>query len=73
MITVFFTDKEVKNFEDVKNCDLEMFNKFFWSLIKKGVYIAPSQFEASFLSTAHSDEDINKTLNAIEDTFKKLV
>jgi len=73
MITVFFTDKEVKNFEDVKNCDLEMFNKFFWSLIEKGVYIAPSQFEASFLSTAHSDEDINKTLNAIEDTFKKLV
>ena len=72
MITVFFTDKEVKNFEDVKNCDLEMFNRFFWSLIEKGVYIAPSQFEASFLSTAHSEEDINKTLNAIEDTFKEI-
>jgi glutamate-1-semialdehyde 2,1-aminomutase len=73
MITMFFTDKEVKNFQDAKSSDLEMFNKFFWSMIEKGVYLAPSQFEASFLSTAHSDEDINKTLNAVEDTFKELL
>ncbi len=72
MITLFFTDKEPKNFVDVKQCDLETFNKFFWSLLDKGVYIAPSQFEASFLSTAHSKEDINQTLNAVEDTFKEI-
>ncbi|NPA54506.1 MAG: glutamate-1-semialdehyde 2,1-aminomutase, partial [Aquificae bacterium] len=72
MITLFFTDKEVKNFEDAKSSDLDMFNTFFWSLIEKGIYIAPSQFEASFLSTAHSDEDIDRTLNAIEDTFKEI-
>lgn len=72
MITLFFTDKEPKNFVDVKQCDLETFNKFFWSLLDKGVYIAPSQFEASFLSTAHSKEDINQTLNAVEYTFKEL-
>ncbi len=72
MITLFFTDKEPKNFNDVKQCDLETFTQFFWSLLDKGVYIAPSQFEASFLSTAHSREDINQTLNAVEDTFKEL-
>jgi len=72
MITLFFTDKKVKNFEDAKSSDLDTFNKFFWSLLERGVYIAPSQFEASFLSTAHSDEDIAKTLNAVEDVFKTL-
>jgi len=72
MITMFFTDKEVKNFADAKSCNLELFNKFYISMLEKGVYLAPSQFEASFLSTAHSDEDINKTLNAIEDVFKTL-
>ncbi|WP_457635403.1 glutamate-1-semialdehyde 2,1-aminomutase [Persephonella sp.] len=72
MITMFFTDKEVKNFNDAKSSDLELFNRFYRLMLEKGVYLAPSQFEASFLSTAHSDEDINKTLNAVEDTFKQL-
>jgi len=72
MITMFFTDKEVKNFADAKSSDLELFNRFYKLMLEKGVYLAPSQFEASFLSTAHSDEDINKTLNAIEDTFKEI-
>ena len=72
MITMFFTDKEVKNFADAKSSDLELFNKFYKLMLEKGIYLAPSQFEASFLSTAHSDEDIATTLNAIEDTFKQL-
>ncbi|RMA97780.1 glutamate-1-semialdehyde 2,1-aminomutase [Hydrogenothermus marinus] len=72
MMTIFFTDKEVKNFEDAKSSDLETFNKFYISMLEKGIYLAPSQFEASFLSTAHSDEDIEKTLNAIEDSFKEI-
>jgi len=73
MITMFFTDKEVKNFADAKSSDLELFNRFYKLMLERGIYLAPSQFEASFLSTAHSDEDINKTLNAIEDTFKEIV
>ncbi|RMD47181.1 MAG: glutamate-1-semialdehyde-2,1-aminomutase [Aquificota bacterium] len=72
MITMFFTDKEVKNFADAKSSDLETFNKFYISMLEKGIYLAPSQFEASFLSIAHSEEDINNTLNAIEDVFKIL-
>ena len=72
MITLFFTDREVKNFSDAKSCDLELFNRFYRLMLDKGIYLAPSQFEASFLSTAHSDEDINRTLNAVEDSFKQL-
>ncbi|WP_457638988.1 glutamate-1-semialdehyde 2,1-aminomutase [Persephonella sp.] len=72
MITMFFTDREVKNFEDAKSSDLQLFNRFYRLMLEKGVYLAPSQFEASFLSTAHSDEDISKTLNAVEDSFKEL-
>jgi len=72
MITLFFTEKKVENFSDARSCDLELFNKFYRLMLEKGIYLAPSQFEASFLSTAHSEEDINRTLNALEDTFKQL-
>ncbi|NPA57825.1 MAG: aminotransferase class III-fold pyridoxal phosphate-dependent enzyme, partial [Aquificae bacterium] len=72
MITMFFTDRKVRNFEDAKSSDLETFNRFYKLMLEKGIYLAPSQFEASFLSTAHSDGDIDKTLNAIEDSFKEL-
>ncbi|RUM61479.1 MAG: glutamate-1-semialdehyde-2,1-aminomutase [Persephonella sp.] len=70
MITLFFTDREVKNFTDAKSSDLEMFAKFFRELLKRGIYLPASQFEAWFLSTAHSKEDIGETLNKIEDVFK---
>ncbi len=72
MITVFFTDKQVVDFETAKSSDLETFSKFFRLMLEKGVYLAPSQFEASFLSTAHSDGDIEETLNKAEETFKSL-
>jgi len=72
MITVFFTDKQVKDFETAKSSNLETFSKFFRLMLEKGVYIAPSQFEASFLSTAHSDSDIDETLNKAEEAFKSL-
>ncbi len=72
MITAFFTDKDVVDFETAKSSDLEKYAKFFRLMLENGVYFAPSQFEASFLSTAHSDIDIEETLNKIEDTFKKL-
>ncbi len=72
MITLFFTDKKVVDFETAKSSDLEKYAKFFRLMLEKGVYFAPSQFEASFLSTAHSDNDIDETLNKIEDSFKEL-
>ncbi len=72
MITVFFTDKQVVDFETAKSSDLETFSKFFRLMLERGVYLAPSQFEASFLSTAHSDSDIDETLNKAEEVFKLL-
>lgn len=65
MLNPFFTDKHVSNFEDAKSCDTERFAKFFWGLTDNGLYIPPSQFEAWFLSTALSDSDLDKTIEAI--------
>ena len=65
MMTIFFTSlKEVRNYEDAKSCDTEMFNKFFKYLLKKGIYIAPSQFEAMFLCVKHTEEQIEEFLEA---------
>ncbi|WP_312580205.1 glutamate-1-semialdehyde 2,1-aminomutase [Clostridium sp.] len=67
MMTIFFTDlKEVKNYEDAKTCDTKLFSKFYMHMLKNGIYIAPSQFEALFLSVAHTEENIDKFL----DVFK---
>ncbi|NPA52321.1 MAG: glutamate-1-semialdehyde 2,1-aminomutase [Aquificae bacterium] len=72
MITTFFTDTEVVDFETAKSSDLEKFSTFFRLMLENGVYFAPSQFEASFLSTAHSEKDIDETLDKIEHAFKRL-
>ncbi|WP_454054250.1 glutamate-1-semialdehyde 2,1-aminomutase [Clostridium sp. Marseille-Q7071] len=67
MMTIFFTDlKEVKNYEDAKTCNTKLFSKFYMHMLKNGIYIAPSQFEALFLSVAHTEENIDKFL----DVFK---
>jgi len=49
------------NVDDVKLCDFGAFRKFFWSALDQGVYFAPSQYEAGFISLAHSEEDVAKT------------
>ncbi len=65
MFTVFFTDQpSVHCFNDVCACDLAFFGRFFNAMLDEGVYLAPSQFEAAFVSAAHSDADIDATLEA---------
>jgi glutamate-1-semialdehyde 2,1-aminomutase len=73
MLGMFFTDRDVACFEDAKTCDLELFSSFYQGMRQQGVYIAPSQFEALFLSTAHADEHIDATANAAEQVLKSLV
>jgi glutamate-1-semialdehyde 2,1-aminomutase len=68
MFCLFFTDAEIINLDSVKTQDLEMFRKLFWSMIDKGIYIAPSPYETGFLSLAHTHEDIDETLHALEQT-----
>ena len=73
MFGFFFTEAEqVKNFSDVCDCDVEKFKKFFHLMLEEGVYLAPSAFEAGFLSLAHTDQDIEDTLQAAKRAFEKL-
>jgi glutamate-1-semialdehyde 2,1-aminomutase len=72
MFTGFFTDKKVRDFETAKTSDTIRFGKYFLSLLKNGVNFAPSQFEAGFLSLAHTKADINKTVEAARKSLKRL-
>ncbi|MBU0571520.1 MAG: glutamate-1-semialdehyde 2,1-aminomutase [Candidatus Omnitrophica bacterium] len=72
MFSIFFTDRKVKNFSTAKTQDTDLFKEFFHGLLKEGVYFSPSGFEANFLSTFHKDAEINKTLEAVERTFKAM-
>ena len=66
MLNPFFSSKTISNFDDAQQCDTKQFATFFWELIKDGVFIPPSQFEAWFLSSALSENDIEKTSKAID-------
>ncbi|MDR0532678.1 MAG: glutamate-1-semialdehyde 2,1-aminomutase [Verrucomicrobiales bacterium] len=66
MWCLFFTDKEVHNLEDAKTADLAAFNKYFHGMLENGVYVPPSQFETCFISLAHGEVEIRKTLTAME-------
>ncbi|MCK5310785.1 MAG: aspartate aminotransferase family protein, partial [Desulfobacteraceae bacterium] len=72
MAGVFFNKSDVNNFDDAKESDLKMFSTYYHGMLKKGVYLAPSQFEAIFMSTAHTDEDIEKTITAAAEVMKDL-
>ena len=72
MFTVFFSDKPVRNFDDASACDIPAFRRYFSAMLHAGIYIAPSQYEAGFLSIAHTDEEIETTLRAGAEAFKSL-
>jgi len=74
MFTVFFTElPAVTCCTDVsRHCDLAFFGKFFNAMLDEGVYLAPSQYEAAFMSAAHSDADIDATIAAAGRALKKL-
>jgi len=69
MFTFFFTEGPVTDWESAKVSDTARFGRFFHAMLERGVYLAPSQFEAAFLSAAHSDEDIERTLAAAREAF----
>jgi len=73
MFGIFFTDeKEVSTFEQVTACDQERFKKFFHGMLAEGIYLAPSSYEAGFVSAAHGDAEIQATLDAAEKVFATL-
>jgi len=72
LMSCFFTQKKVENFSDAKSADVKLFKAFFASMLKKGIYLAPSPFEAMFISAALTKKDIEKTFFAAQNTFKRL-
>ena len=72
MFTTFFTDQAVINWETAKSANTEKYAQYFRAMLEKGVYFAPSQFEAGFMSTAHHEEDIIKTVAAAQKAFRSL-
>jgi glutamate-1-semialdehyde 2,1-aminomutase len=73
MLTLFFTEEEsVQSFADVNKCDTDLFARFFKLSLDNGVYFAPSQYEACFVSAAHTDEDIQTTIEAAYNALKTI-
>jgi glutamate-1-semialdehyde 2,1-aminomutase len=69
MFTLFFTDQDVFDFESAKTCDMQRFNRFFHAMLDRGVSLPPSQFEAAFISAAHTAADIDRTIEAAVKAF----
>jgi len=67
MLTLFFGVDRVRNAAEARDCDRARFVRFFHGMLKRGVYFPPSPFEAAFVSLAHTDGNLNKTLEAFED------
>jgi glutamate-1-semialdehyde 2,1-aminomutase len=73
MFGMFFSKEDtVSRFDQVMACNMEHFQKFFHGMLDNGVYLAPSAFEAGFISKAHGDEEIQFTLDAAEKAFAAL-
>ena len=69
MFTLFLTDRDVFDFESAKTCDMQRFNRFFHAMLDRGVSLPPSQFEAAFISAAHTAADIDRTIEAAVKAF----
>jgi glutamate-1-semialdehyde 2,1-aminomutase len=71
-MSCFFTDRPVRNLADVQSADMARFKRFFCNMLDAGIYLAPSGYEAMFLSTAHTQEDIERTIDAAKEAFSWL-
>jgi glutamate-1-semialdehyde 2,1-aminomutase len=71
MFTFFFTPEPVTDFQSAKRSDVARFGEFFHWMLDRGVYLPPSQFEAAFVSAAHTEEDIHRTVEAVRAFFER--
>ena len=69
MFGMFFSEEPVRNYQDALKSDTARFTRFFQSMLRQGIYLAPSAFESLFLSTAHSDDDLEQTAAAARTAF----
>jgi glutamate-1-semialdehyde 2,1-aminomutase len=72
MFGIYFRDAAPRSFAEVMQCDRDRFNRFFHEMLKRGVYLAPSAYEAGFVSAAHGAAEIEETLRAAREAFSKV-
>lgn len=70
--TLLFTDREVHNYSDALTCDTKMYGRFFSAMLNQGIYLAPAQFEAAFISYSHTEEDISRMLECAEKALRSV-
>ncbi len=70
MLTLFFHDGPVRNYDDARGSDTRLFGRFFWEMLARGVYLPCSQFEAAFVSAAHTEDDIDRTIDAAREALR---
>jgi glutamate-1-semialdehyde 2,1-aminomutase len=73
IMSCFFTEGKVRNFADVQLTNIKQFKRFFAEMLKQGIYLAPSAYEAMFISLAHTKQDIEKTVEAAKNAFQKII
>ncbi len=73
IMSCFFTDRPVRNFANVQSTNIKHFKKFFAEMLKQGIYLAPSAYEAMFISLAHTQQDIQKTIEAAKNSFRLII
>jgi glutamate-1-semialdehyde 2,1-aminomutase len=71
MVSIFFTEGPVTDFGSAAASDTKAFKDFFWHMLSRGVYLAPSQYEAGFISSAHSEKDLDRTFEAASEWFAR--
>ena len=69
MMCMFFTENPVDDFKSAVSSDAALYGKYFHEMLNRGIYLAPAQFEALFVSTAHSKEDLDKTIKAHKESL----
>jgi glutamate-1-semialdehyde 2,1-aminomutase len=72
MLTLFFREGPIRNYEDAKGCDTERFSKYFQAMRERGIFLPPSQFEAMFLSLAHDEEEVAEIIKAARESMASL-
>ncbi len=70
MLTIFFHDGPVRDYDDARRSDTRLFGRFFWEMLARGVYLPCSQFEAAFVSSAHTKDDIDRTIEAAREALR---
>jgi len=72
LMSCFFTDSPVRNFADVQSTDIKRFKRFFAEMLRQGIYLAPSAYEAMFVSLAHTKKDIERTIEAAKNSLRRM-